>query len=136
MEPPIGWVNVEGIKTAVEVFAGYLMLDAWIANQDRHHENWGLVIVFESEKPKIHLAPTFDHASSLGRNETDKNRQERLTTKDEGRNIKHYVSRARSAFYLAPSHNKVMLTLDVFQRAAKKWPHAVTCPRYEGRLEC
>jgi hypothetical protein len=30
----------EGVTTAVDVFAGYVMLDAWIANQDRHHENW------------------------------------------------------------------------------------------------
>ena len=30
-----------GIDSALAVFAGDVMLDAWIANQDRHHENWG-----------------------------------------------------------------------------------------------
>ena len=36
---PIGWVPFPCVDTAVDVFVGYLMLDAWIANQDRHHEN-------------------------------------------------------------------------------------------------
>ena len=31
------------IVTAYDLFLGYLLLDAWIANQDRHHENWGLI---------------------------------------------------------------------------------------------
>ena len=31
----------DGIESALEVFVGYVMLDAWISNQDRHHENWG-----------------------------------------------------------------------------------------------
>lgn len=122
VKPPIGWVNEAGIETAAEVFLGYLMLDAWIANQDRHHENWGLVL--DLEKTKIHLAPTFDHAPSLGSHETDRNRKERLRTQDEGRGMHRYVERARSAFYLSPSDDKPMSTLDVFKKAAKRWPHA------------
>ena len=31
------------IGTAPELFVGYLMLDALISNQDRHHENWGVL---------------------------------------------------------------------------------------------
>src|SRR6266852_1940545 len=31
------------INTALSVFVGYIMLDAWIANQYRHHENWGAI---------------------------------------------------------------------------------------------
>lgn len=124
IEPPIGWINAPAIETAVEVFLGYLMLDAWIANQDRHHENWGLVVISDAERARIHLAPSFDHASSLGRNETDKARQERLTTIDQGRGINRYVERARSAFYQSPSDAKPMSTLEVFQKAAKRWPQA------------
>ena len=124
VEPPYGWVNLPGIETAVEVFIGYLMLDAWIANQDRHHENWGYVIVSGSHKPNIHLAPTFDHASGLGSHETDINRKERLVTKNEGRSIRYYIIKARSAFYHSPSDSKPMSTLEVFQRAAKRWPNA------------
>ncbi|CBN58812.1 MULTISPECIES: hypothetical protein [Kamptonema] len=34
---PIGWIAPRGIQKAVEVFVGYLLLDAWIGNGDRHH---------------------------------------------------------------------------------------------------
>jgi hypothetical protein len=45
------------------------MLDAWIGNGDRHHLNWGLVRnkLTPNIIETIHLAPTYDHASSLGR---------------------------------------------------------------------
>lgn len=62
------------LQSAGDVFVGYLMLDALISNTDRHHENWGLIITGS----QLSLAPTFDHASSLGRNESDENRIARL----------------------------------------------------------
>ena len=65
---PIGWTPIPGVESAEEVFCGYLLLDALIANQDRHYENWGYIF---TENQEAHLAPTFDHASSLGRNETE-----------------------------------------------------------------
>ena len=62
--PPIGFEPFPGVVSGGDIFLGYLMIDTWIANQDRHHENWGLVTVKDK---KIHLAPSYDHASSLGR---------------------------------------------------------------------
>lgn len=122
---PLGWDMQPAITSAIDVFVGYLMLDAWIANQDRHHENWALVV---SEEAAIHLAPTYDHASSLGSNETDENRKNRLTTRDAGRSIERYVERATSAFFISPASRKPMSTLDAFreagkvrQRAARAW---------------
>ncbi len=41
IRPPIGLDRINGVVTASDVFVGYLLLDAWIANQDRHHQNWG-----------------------------------------------------------------------------------------------
>ncbi|CAG0966076.1 hypothetical protein PHYC_00991 [Phycisphaerales bacterium] len=38
IEPPAAFEPVEGISSAVDVFAGYLLLDALIGNTDRHHE--------------------------------------------------------------------------------------------------
>jgi len=40
--PNDGWMAdaPSGMETSLDVFVGYIMLDAWIANQDRHHENW------------------------------------------------------------------------------------------------
>ncbi len=106
---------------AAKRHVGYLMLDAWIANQDRHHENWSLVV---SPEPAIHLAPTYDHASSLGSNETDKNRKDRLTTRDRGRSMERYVARAKSAFFSSPSDPKLMSPLDAFHYAGKVRPAA------------
>jgi hypothetical protein len=108
-------------SSALDVFVGYLMLDAWIANQDRHHENWSLVV---SPEPARHLAPTYDHASSLGSNEPDKARKDRLTTHDKGRSMEHYVERARSAFFLSPSSSKLMSTFEAFHEAGKVRPEA------------
>ena len=47
---------------ATEIFAGYLVLDAWIANTDRHAENWALTDDGSTQR----LAASFDHGSSLG----------------------------------------------------------------------
>lgn len=118
IELPIGWSGFDNIDSAIDVFVGYLMLDAWIANQDRHHENWG--VVFDPRDLGIHLAPTFDHASSLGRNENDTSRESRLNTRDRGRNMDNYIKRARSAFYSKPSDVKPSSTLDAFREIAKK----------------
>lgn len=118
---PLGWEPTERIETAFDVFIGYLLLDAWIANQDRHHENWAFIITKEGT---IHLAPTFDHGAGLGRNETDANRQERLETRDKGRSIEHYVTKARAAIYEKCFSNKPLHTIEVFFKAAQKRPLA------------
>ena len=114
---PIGFLGFDNVNSATDVFVGYLMLDAWIANQDRHHENWGYVI--ELSNGSIHLAPTFDHASSLGRNESDATRERRLTTSDVGMSMLRYVERAKSAFYWTSNDTKPLLTIDAFIKAAQ-----------------
>ncbi len=119
---PLGWFCPPEIRNAFGVFSGYLLLDALAGNQDRHHENWGLI--FTPEPPLLHLAPTFDHASSLGRNETDENRLERLGTKDVGRSVEHYAERARSSLYETPSSKRPMSTLTAFSEAMKITPEA------------
>lgn len=115
---PLGWQYTGEISSASDIFTGYLMLDAWIANTDRHHENWGLIHIPETKE--VYLAPTFDHASSLGRNISDDERWERLTTRDIGRSMPLYVSRARSAFYPSQNARKPLLTLETFQQAVGK----------------
>lgn len=49
--------------SAFDVWAGYLMLDAWIANTDRHAHNWG--VVQDPTSGATYLGPTFDHGSAL-----------------------------------------------------------------------
>lgn len=119
---PLGWQAFGGVGSAIDVFIGYLMLDAWIANQDRHHENWSLVVTRDRA---VHLAPSYDHASSLGANETDENREDRMRTRDEGRSVERYVERATSAFYPPPaSGTKPMFTIEAFREAGAVRPHA------------
>lgn len=50
------------------------MLDAWVANQDRHDQNWA-VLHQAVRPPRFQLAPSFDNASSIGFNLTDAKRQ-------------------------------------------------------------
>jgi hypothetical protein len=122
-QPPPGWRVLSGAESAADAFVGYLMLDAWIANQDRHHENWGLLA---NNGEGSCLAPSYDHASSLGRNETNETRRDRLTTQDRRRSIEHYVTKARSAFYSTPTAAKPLSPLETFREVAKMRPRAAT----------
>ncbi len=78
-------------------FAEYLILDAVIGNTDRHHENWGLLREWTGENWNIRLAPTFDHASSLGRELSDDRRRLLIS---EGR-TESYGNRGRGGIYLS-----------------------------------
>jgi serine/threonine protein kinase HipA of HipAB toxin-antitoxin module len=62
-------------RAAKERIASYIVLDAVIGNTDRHHENWGLLIERRGEDTFGLIAPSFDHASSLGRELENKRRE-------------------------------------------------------------
>ncbi len=113
-------------ESPADMFAAYLMFDAWIANTDRHHENWGVIAVppTDTERSSIHLAPTFDHASCLGRNERDEVRRDRLATKDRRRTVEAYVQKARSAVFDKTDEATPMTTFDTFRGAAQLRPEA------------
>ena len=109
-----------GVKSALDVFTGYVMLDAWIANQDRHHENWGVLLAGKM----LYLAPTFDHGASLARNLIEKERSDRLTTHDRGRGIAQFVRRARSAFYADATARRPLTTFEAWRAFAARAPNA------------
>ena len=113
---PKGWTPPSAQWKAADVFSGYLMLDALVANQDRHDENWGLIL--ESDQTVL-LAPTFDHASSLGRNERDEERLRRLATRDEGSSVERYVERATSVLYGLGASVKPLTPLGAFLEAGR-----------------
>jgi len=123
---PVSWEPLAGITRPEEVFVGYLMLDALIGNTDRHHENWAWVFQLGFEPGsgiRVHLAPTYDHASCLGRELKDDERRERLTTKDRNRSVEIYATKAVSAIFDTPSDKKPLTTFDVFQKAALQFPN-------------
>jgi hypothetical protein len=64
---------------AFDVFAGYTMLDAWIASRDRHDENWSVLYPVAGEAAQF-LCGSYDHGGGLGYNLRDKERQTRLDT--------------------------------------------------------
>lgn len=50
---------------AIDVFSGFLMLDALIANNDRHAENWAVEYSMIEPLEPDRLAASFDHGSGL-----------------------------------------------------------------------
>jgi hypothetical protein len=117
---PQKWDPPDGITCVAEVFLGYLLLDAWIGNTDRHHENWGIILLSKSR----YLAPTYDHASSLGRNLSNTERLNRLSTKDRGYSVEAFVEKALSCLYRQSSDNKPLKVHDAFCQAAQLYPQA------------
>lgn len=79
----------------IRQFVGYLLFDVFIANLDRHHENWGFI----SSANGLYLAPSYDHGSSLACRESEKTRNARLITKDKGYSIETFAKKANAAFY-------------------------------------
>ena len=108
------------VSTAMDVFVGYMMLDAWIANQDRHHENWGALLTGD----RFRLAATFDHGASMARNETDEIRQRRLTTKDRGFSVATYAGKAKTPFFGASPTTGNLTTMEVYEAFAAEAPAA------------
>lgn len=106
------------IKNAASLFCGYLLLDALISNQDRHHENWAFILNVKTTQ-KI-LCPSYDHAASLGFNISDEAKFERLTTRDKNRSIKVFASKARSAIFNLREDSHPLGTSEVFIKASAR----------------
>lgn len=111
---PLGFPSLLNIKTASDFFVGYLMFDVLISNQDRHNENWGMII---TSKGDTHLAPSYDHGASLARNESDETRKLRLESKDKGQQVANYVKKAKSQFQ-DPLTKKRLKLLEAFRQYA------------------
>lgn len=70
-----GPVGHDPTLSAADWFAGYLLFDALIGNTDRHSQNWA---VETTQSGELHLAPSFDHATSLGISNRGKKRDQLL----------------------------------------------------------
>jgi hypothetical protein len=112
---PPDWTVPRSFTDARDLFVGYLLLDAWIGNSDRHHENWGF-IRRQGSKPSTYLAPTYDHASCLGRELSDAQRR--------NKSIESYVNRCKSAFYLNEEDRKELKILKLFEYTVRQYPQA------------
>ena len=89
------FVADEAKKLAKLRVAEYFVLDALIGNTDRHHENWGIVRRRDGDQWRGGVAPSFDHASSLGRELLDERRRVFLVQNEVGK----YVAKGRGAVF-------------------------------------
>ncbi len=124
--------TLENIRTALEksfayehgrdraklAMAEYLVFDALIANVDRHHENWGLLRKKVDGEWQGFLAPTFDHASSLGR-EILEDRRELLLRENR---VGHYVDKGRGGVFWQEDDRRGPSPLELIRRAILKHP--------------
>lgn len=117
VNPPETSYDLEDLN-AGDVFCGYLMLDALIGNQDRHHENWAIIL--DQTTGSRFLCPSYDHAASLGRELTDEKRAMKLNTKDVNQTLKIFVRKAKSQLFRTNSDSHSLSTLDAFFHAVEK----------------
>ncbi|MFZ2279548.1 MAG: HipA domain-containing protein [Prosthecobacter sp.] len=98
--------------------ASYLVLDALVVNTDRHHENWGLLLGGHGPSTSIQLAPTYDHASSLGRELLAEKREAILREK----RVEKYVRGARGAIFLSDREKHGANPLGLVEQLARERP--------------
>ncbi len=101
---------------------GYLVFDALVGNTDRHHQNWGVVLERRQMPGKevalIQLAPTFDHASSLGRELTDEARQRYLR---EG-TVERYIWKGEGGIFENADARHGMSPMALAWKLAQRFP--------------
>lgn len=100
--------------------ARYVVFDALIANTDRHHENWGLRLGFDAGR-NVYLtavAPSFDHASSLGRELLDEKRSELLANNG----VAKYVAGGRGGIFIGTEDKRGANPLELVRMGAAKYP--------------
>ncbi len=112
------FTSPDGAKLAKRTIAKYIILDALIGNTDRHHENWGILRRRVAGQWQGFVAPSFDHASSLGRELLDERRELLLA---ENR-IGHYAERGRGGIYWLESDTRAPSPLDLARRAVNAHP--------------
>ncbi len=131
------FMMLEDVTPLKRQFAEYMVLDAVIGNTDRHHENWGQLLILKGlrkqwsrsrardkrrpRRGKYHwersLAPSFDHASSLGRELRDE-RRDRLMAEDR---MGRYVEKGHGGIYWSPDERRGPSPLELVRRAASTY---------------
>lgn len=101
----------------------YLVLDALVGNTDRHHENWGILarattVEGGAIETTMEVAPSFDHASSLGRELLDDGRRQFLA---QGR-VPNYVRRGHGAIFQNTTDRRGVNPLSLVEAGVKAHP--------------
>jgi len=135
-----GLFDLAHTDSVLTELAGYMVLDALIGNTDRHHENWGLRSYRQtvthsghhidqvtgqrlhshtiSHSQALSVAPSFDHASSLGRELLDERRAELLATN----RVAWYISKGRGGIFRDAQQRHGENPLRLVEVAARAYP--------------
>ena len=114
-------LSTPGIAQVDDIFralASYALLDGLIGNTDRHHENWMLKIEFSDEGSWMSAAPSFDHASSLGRELRDDRRLQRMSSGG----VMQYLSGGRGGVYNDVDDKYAPSPLALARSICQRWP--------------
>lgn len=96
----------------------YLVLDALIGNTDRHHENWGICYRPQGMNWVSSLAPSYDHASSLGRELLDQRRDTLLNNNL----IPKYSVRGRGGIFRSTRPTDPLSPLALVRESVARYP--------------
>ena len=124
--------NILGLGPDFDVkqaIAEYMVLYALIGNTDRHHENWGILYSTADKDGQFSVAPSFDHASSLGRELLDEKRNRLMKENRVG----HYAKRGHGAIYWSEDEKRGPSPLELVRRAASTYSDLFH--RIAGNLE-
>lgn len=111
-------MNARGDQWPVlKQLASYALLDGLVGNTDRHHENWELQLDFRGDRLFISAAPSYDHASSLGRELSDEARQRIL----DNANVLRYLRRGRGGVYLDRNQKRGPSPLTLALELRERW---------------
>lgn len=128
--------NLINNTTCIKNFIGYLLFDTLIANQDRHHENWGFI--FASQSGELSLSPTYDHGASLACRMREKERKQRMTTNDTQYSVKFFANKAKTPFYnkerLLKTYQIAELCIMRFPKESSYWIEKISCLSHEQLL--
>lgn len=112
------FVNPERAREAKCTIAGYIVLDALIGNTDRHHENWGVLWQLDGNGWMVDMAPSFDHASSLGRELMDCRRDQLM----EENRVGDYAEKGHGALYWTGNKSRGPSPLELVRQATRNYP--------------
>lgn len=114
-------------EVEIKALASYALLDGLIGNTDRHHENWIIAYIVDEGDVRLRALPSFDHASSLGRELTDERRRNIL----ESGAMLNYVYRGNGGIFVDSIRRRALSPLRLAQLLCRWRPDFTreTCAR-------